>query len=188
MNATDNQLIDRALGGESDAFGALVRRWERPIYSLTFRMLGHSEDARDATQETFISAYSNLKNFRGDAKFSSWLYRIAINVCHSKLRRRGGKTDASLEQQQEDVGFEPASDARSAEETVLDAQVSSHVRRALAAIPPDMRQVIVMKEYEGLKFHEIAEILDVPVSTVKTRMYAGLKELRKRLEHLRPAL
>jgi len=186
VETTDNQLIDRVLGGEPDAFGMLVHRWERPIYGLTLRMLGHTEDARDATQETFISAYSNLKNFRGDAKFSSWLYRIALNVCHSRLRRRAGRGDTSLEQQREDVGFEPAASDESVDEKLYGDQVGTYVRRALTAIPAEMRQVIVMKEYEGLKFHEIAEILDVPVSTVKTRMYTGLRELRKRLDHLRP--
>jgi RNA polymerase sigma-70 factor, ECF subfamily len=188
VEATDDQLIDRVRGGETDAFGALVRRWERPIYGLTFRMLGHSEDARDATQETFISAYTNLKNFRGDAKFSSWLYRIALNVCHSRLRRRMRRPDASLEQQFEDVGFEPVSPTAAVDDDLFGEQVSTHVRKALAAIPAEMRQVIVMKEYEDLKFHEIAEILNIPLSTVKTRMYTGLRELRKRLEHLRPAL
>lgn len=188
MEATDQYLIERVLGGETDAYGTLVHRWERHIYGLTLRMLGHTEDARDATQETFISAYTNLKNFRGDAKFSSWLYRIALNVCHSRLRRRSRRPDASLEQQYEDVGFEPADDSVTADEQLLADQVSNHVRKALAAIPADMRQVVIMKEYQDLKFHEIAEILDIPVSTVKTRMYTGLRELRKRLEHLRPAL
>lgn len=188
MDTTDDQLIDRVLRGEADAFGTLVHRWERPIYGLTLRMLGHSEDARDATQETFLSAYTNLKNFRGDAKFSSWLYRIALNVCHSKLRRRSGRQDASLEQQHEEVGFEPVAPELGVDERILGDQVSQHVRKALAAIPAEMRQVIVMKEYEELKFHEIAEILDIPVSTVKTRMYTGLRELRKRLENVRHAL
>jgi RNA polymerase sigma-70 factor (ECF subfamily) len=188
VDVSDQHLIERALGGESEAFGTLVRRWERHIYGLTLRMLGHTEDARDATQETFISAYTNLKHFRGDAKFSSWLYRIALNVCHSRLRRRSRRADASLEEQFEEVGFEPSAPAPGADERLFDEQVGAHVRRALGAIPAEMRQVIVMKEYQDLKFHEIAEILDIPVSTVKTRMYTGLKELRKRLEHLRPAL
>ena len=188
MDVTDQHLIERVLGGESEAFGTLVHRWERHIYGLTLRMLGHTEDARDATQETFISAYTNLKHFRGDAKFSSWLYRIALNVCHSRLRRRSRRPDASLEEQYEEVGFEPSAPGAGADDRLLDEQVGAHVRRALGAIPAEMRQVIVMKEYQELKFHEIAEILDIPVSTVKTRMYTGLKELRKRLEHLRPAL
>ncbi len=188
MDVTDQHLIERVLGGETEAFGTLVHRWERHIYGLTLRMLGHSEDARDATQETFISAYTNLKSFRGDAKFSSWLYRIALNVCHSRLRRRSRRPDASLEEQFEEVGFEPQSPRAGADEELLGEQVSAQVRKALGAIPAEMRQVIVMKEYQDLKFHEIAEILDIPVSTVKTRMYTGLRELRKRLEHLRPAL
>lgn len=188
VEVTDQQLIDRVLAGETDAYGTLVIRWERHIYGLSLRMLGHSEDARDATQETFISAYTNLKSFRGDAKFSSWIYRIALNVCHSRLRKRSRRRDASLEQQYEDVGFEPVSPDAGVDEEMLGEQVGEHVRRALRAIPAEMRQVIVMKEYQELKFHEIAEILDIPVSTVKTRMYTGLRELRKRLEHLRPAL
>ena len=187
MDATDQHLIERVLGGETEAFGTLVLRWERHIYGLTLRMLGHAEDARDATQETFISAYTNLGHFRGDAKFSSWLYRIALNVCHSRLRRRTRRPDASLEEQFEDVGFEPMAAGLSVDEQLLGEQVGQQVRRALAAIPAEMRQVIVMKEYQDLKVHEIAEILDIPVSTVKTRMYTGLRELRKRLEHLRPA-
>src|SRR6185436_17300024 len=101
--------------------------------------------------------------------------------CHSRLRKRAGRGDASLEQQHEDVGFEPASPQAGIDEKMIEEQVGFYVRRALAAIPAEMRQVIVMKEYEGLKFHEIADILDVPVSTVKTRMYTGLRELRKRL-------
>jgi len=188
VEITDQHLIERVRDGETDAFGTLVHRWERQIYGLTLRMLGHSEDARDATQETFISAYTNLKSFRGDAKFSSWLYRIALNVCHSRLRRRSKRPDASLEEQFEEVGFEPASPRAGADEDLFESQVSAHVRRALGAIPAEMRQVIIMKEYQDLKFHEIAAILDIPLSTVKTRMYTGLKELRKRLEHVRPAL
>jgi RNA polymerase sigma-70 factor (ECF subfamily) len=188
VELTDQHLIERVLAGETEAYSALVRRWERHIYGLTLRMLGHTEDARDATQETFISAYTNLESFRGDAKFSSWLYRIALNVCHSRLRRRTRRRDASLEQQFEEVGFEPVAQDADVDERLLGEQVGEHVRKALRAIPVEMRQVIVMKEYEGLKFHEIAEILEIPVSTVKTRMYTGLRELRKRLEHLRPAL
>jgi RNA polymerase sigma-70 factor, ECF subfamily len=188
VEVTDQHLIERVLGGETEAYGALVRRWERHIYGLTLRMLGRPEDAQDATQETFISAYTNLKNFRGDAKFSSWLYRIALNVCHSRLRRRTRRADASLEQQFEELGFEPAAEDTGVDERLLGEQVSAAVRRALGAIPAEMRQVIIMKEYQDLKFHEIAEILDVPLSTVKTRMYTGLRELRKRLEHLRPAM
>ncbi len=187
MEMTDMQLVERTLGGETDAFGLLVRRWERPIYSLAYRMIGSEEDARDICQETFISAFRNLKSFRGDSKFSSWLYRIAINCCHSRQRRQP-PPDVSIEERDEEYGLEPADTRETADERLYRDQRAALVRRALAALPPEMRQTLIMKEYEGMKFHEIAEVLGVPVSTVKTRLYTGLTYLRKRLEHVSDAL
>jgi RNA polymerase sigma-70 factor (ECF subfamily) len=187
LELTDTQIIERTLCGETDAFGMLVRRWERHIYGLTLRMLGRDDEARDATQETFLSAYRNLSKFRGDAKFSSWIYRIALNVCHTKLKGRS-KNTVSIEEQHEASGFEIAVEDDDLGGGIQRQQIAQHVRRALQAIPAEMRQVIVMKEYDGLKFSEIAEILGIPLSTVKTRMYTGLTELRKRLGHLRDAV
>src|SRR6185369_5339462 len=109
MDLSDFELIERTLAGESEAFNQLVRRWERQIFSLSIRMLGREEEARDVCQETFLSAYRNLNKFRGDAKFSSWIYRIALNCCHTQLRQRSNSY-LSLDQQQEDLGFEPATD------------------------------------------------------------------------------
>lgn len=187
LELTDSQLIERTLGGEADAFNLLVHRWERHIYGLTLRMLGRDDEAKDATQETFLSAYRNLGKFRGEAKFSSWIYRIALNICNTKLRGRT-KNVLSIEEQQEAVGFEVPAETDDLAGGIQKEQVARHVRRALQGLPADMRQVIVMKEYEGLKFSEIADILGIPVSTVKTRMYTGLSELRKRLDHLRTAI
>jgi RNA polymerase sigma-70 factor, ECF subfamily len=184
LELSDTQIIERTLAGEPEAFSLLVRRWERQIYCLTLRMLGRDEEAKDATQETFLSAYRNLSKFRGEAKFSSWIYRIALNVCNTKLRSRS-KVTISLDEQRENTGFELAADIDDLSEGIQQEQVARHVRRALSGLPPEMRQVIIMKEYEGLKFSEIAGILGIPISTVKTRMYTGLNELRKRLEHLR---
>lgn len=185
---TDNQLIQRTLHGEPDAFGVLVMRWERQIYGLALRVLSHEEDAKDICQETFLSAFRNLHKFRGEAQFSSWIYRIALNLCNTKLRRERSKPTFELDEEIEIP-------ERWANPNVIDShtaasreEVAGFVRRALKAIPPEMREVIVMKEYEGLKFEEIAEILKVPVSTVKTRLYTGLGQLRKRLEHLKDAL
>ncbi|HEY7913688.1 MAG TPA: sigma-70 family RNA polymerase sigma factor [Blastocatellia bacterium] len=187
LELSDSQIIEQTLGGEPEAFNMLVRRWERQIYGLTLRMLGRDEEARDATQETFLSAYRNLSKFRGEAKFSSWIYRIALNICNTKLRGRARGT-VSIEGQREDSGIEIAAALDDLGSNIQQQQITLHVRRALQAIPAEMRQVIIMKEYEGLKFSEIAEILSIPVSTVKTRMYTGLAELRKRLEHLRGAV
>ena len=187
LDLSDTQLIERTLGGEPDAFNLLVRRWERHIYGLTLRMLGRDDEARDATQETFISAYRNLSKFRGEAKFSSWIYRIALNICNTRLRGRS-RNVISLDEQREATGFELTADTEDLGSHIQQEQVTRAVRRALQGLPAEMRQVIVMKEYEGLKFSEIADILGLPVSTVKTRMYTGLSELRKRLAHLREAM
>lgn len=187
MELSDIQLIERTLGGETDAFNVLVRRWERQIYGLTLRMLGRDEEAKDATQDTFLSAYRNLSKFRGEAKFSSWIYRIALNICHTRLRSRS-KFTISLDEQREVSGFELAADTDDLGSGIQQEQITRHVRRALQGLPSEMRQVIIMKEYEGLKFSEIAEVLGIPISTVKTRMYTGLSELRKRLCHLRESV
>src|SRR5678815_1396296 len=149
---SDDQLIERTLAGETEAFGVLVRRWESPIYGLSFRMLGRDEDARDVCQETFISAYRNLKKFRGDSKFSSRLYRIALNACHSRLRRvETGLTQPLENLTPEGVTVEysdPA--AEDISEKLQRDERATFVRRALQTLPPDMRQVILMKEYLSL--------------------------------------
>lgn len=186
---TDDHLISRTLAGDSDAFGILVRRWERPIYGLALRMLGRDEDAREACQEAFFAAFRNLGKFRGDAKFSSWIYRIALNACHSRLRS-GGQLSYSLDQPDEDGKLQEIPDVQDvgATELLRSRQRADLVRRALLALPVEMRQVIVMKEYEEMTFAEISEVLDIPISTVKSRLYTGLQQMRMRLEHLRGAV
>ena len=187
---SDDQLIARTLAGETEAFGVLVRRWESPIYGLSFRMLGRDEDARDVCQETFTSAYRNLRKFRGDSKFSSWLYRIALNACHSRLRRADNGLTQPLETStSEGVTIEYSDPSvEDVSEKLQRDQRANIIRRALHALPAEMRQVILMKEYEDLTFNEIAEILEIPVSTVKSRLYTGLRQMRARLEHVRDAL
>src|SRR5919107_5381287 len=100
-NLTDEQLVERAVANDSDAFGEIVKRWERKIFALCFGMLGREDDARDAAQETFISAYRNLSGFRGDAKVSSWLHRIAVNQCITRRRRARARPETGIEDETE---------------------------------------------------------------------------------------
>ena len=179
---SDEQIIELAVGGDPDAFGVIVRRWERRIYSLTYGMLGREEEARDATQETFIAAFRNLRGFRGEAKVSSWLHRIAVNQCITKQRRAKVRGETSLDEAEENgntfaapANATPAHEAEDQERTQL-------VRRAVKALPADLRQVVVMKEFEELTFQEIADALELPLSTVKSRLYTAMKQLRMRLE------
>ena len=180
---SDEQLVETALAGDPEAFGEIVRRWERRIYALTYGILGREEDARDATQETFIAAFRNLGGFRGDAKVSSWLHRIAINQCITRRRRAKVRGETSLEAEAEANGAQFASPAK--ESPALSAEErerSAAVRRAVNALPPELRSVVVMKEFEDLTFQEIADTLGVPLSTVKSRLYTALKQLRMRLD------
>jgi RNA polymerase sigma-70 factor (ECF subfamily) len=180
---TDEQLVELAVGNEPDAFGEIVRRWERKIFALCFGMLSREDDAKDAAQETFIAAYRNLPNFRGEAKVSSWLHRIAVNQCLTKQRRTKTRSETFLDDEnnaEERVFIAPL--AQSPARITEQNERLSHVRQAVHALPPELRQVIVMKEFEEMTFQEISETLDLPLSTVKSRVYTALKQLRMKLE------
>ena len=181
--ATDEIIVERALTGDAEAFGELVRRWERRIFALTYGMLGREEDARDATQETFIAAFRNLRGFRGEAKVSSWLHRIAVNQCISRQRRSKVRSESALDDEHAadavslaaPLSHSPAHIAEGRQETAA-------VRRAINTLPVELRQVVVMKEFEELTFREIADALDLPLSTVKSRLYTAMKQLQMRLQ------
>jgi len=180
---SDEQIVELALAGDVDAFGEIVRRWERRIFALAYGILGREEDARDATQETFIAAFRNLRNFRGEAKVSSWLHRIAVNQCITRQRRARVRSENSLEAEEEAGGGKFAAPAHGSPARQAEGRERTEaVRRAVAALPPELREVIVMKEFEELTFQEIADTLAVPLSTVKSRLYTALKQLRLRLE------
>ena len=180
---TDEQMVERALSGDPEAFGEIVRRWERRIFALAFGMLGREEDARDATQETFLSAFRNLRGFRGEAKVSSWLHRIAVNQCISRQRRAKVRGETALEDEAEKNAIVFALPAEISPARFAEYQeVSLAVRKAVCALPAELRQVIVMKEFEELTFQEISEVLEVPLSTVKSRLYTALRQLQMRLQ------
>jgi RNA polymerase sigma-70 factor, ECF subfamily len=179
---SDENIVERALTGDAEAFGELVRRWERRIFALTYGMLGREEDARDATQETFIAAFRNLRGFRGEAKVSSWLHRIAVNQCITRQRRAKVRSETALEdEQQKDAGTFATPAIHSPARVVEKRQVTRAVRKAINSLPVELRQVVVMKEFEDLTFKEIADILEVPLSTVKSRLYTAFKQLQMRL-------
>jgi RNA polymerase sigma-70 factor, ECF subfamily len=182
MTWTDEELVARSIGGDSESFNELVLRWERPIYALAYRTIGREEDARDVCQETFLRAFRALPGFRGQAKFSSWLYRIALNLCRDWIRR---ERRAPTVQPPEDVDVMELAAASEPSESIEDLvarkDLSRAVERAMALLPDEQRTAIVLKEYHGLTFQEIAELLGCPLSTVKTRLYQGLTVLRREL-------
>ncbi|MBI1873413.1 MAG: sigma-70 family RNA polymerase sigma factor [Acidobacteria bacterium] len=179
----DEELVARALAGDSESFNELITRWERPIYTLAYRMIGREEDARDVCQEAFLRAYRGLAGFRGQAKFSSWLYRIALNLCRDWIRRERRTpvvgTPEGVDLVELAAGQRPM---ETIEDQVARRDLSRAVARALQQLPDEQRVAIVLKEYHGLTFQEIADLLGCPLSTVKTRLYQGLAVLRKHLE------
>ncbi len=183
FNLTDEQLVELAVTENPEAFGEIVRRWERKIFALCFGMLAREDEAKDAAQETFISAYRNLKNFRGDAKVSSWLHRIAVNQCLTIKRRAKSRSESFLDDEEnaeERVFIAPA---RLLPSRTTEQNERLHlVRQAVNSLPVDLREVIVMKEFEEMTFQEISETLGLPLSTVKSRLYTALKQLRMKLE------
>lgn len=182
MTWTDEELVARSVSGDADSFNELIVRWERPIYALAYRTIGREEDARDVCQETFLRAFRALPGFRGQAKFSSWLYRIALNLCRDWMRRQ---RRAPVVQAPEDVDLmelaAAAEPSESIEDLVSRQDQMRLVERAMALLPEEQRTAIVLKEYHGLTFLEIGELIGCPVSTVKTRLYQGLAVLRREL-------
>jgi RNA polymerase sigma-70 factor (ECF subfamily) len=149
---------------------------------LAYRVIGREEDARDVAQEAFLRAFRALGGFKGQAKFSSWLYRITLNLCRDWIRRERRTPIAQAPEGVDLIELAGAqAPAESIEELVSRRQLGRAVEKAMAMLPEEQRTAIILKEYHGLTFQEIADLLDCPLSTVKTRLYQGLSVLRKQL-------
>jgi RNA polymerase sigma-70 factor (ECF subfamily) len=182
MVETDEELVTAFRAGNLSAFDELVQRWERKIQGAVYRIMGSGEDARDLTQETFLRAYRGLSTFKSEARFSSWLYQIALNLCRDRLRQKKGRTLVGLDDLDPTTAARIDRIAPTAHEQVEARDLSELVSAAMAELPEEQREVIVLKEYQGLTFQEIADLMRVPVSTVKTRLYRGLVQMREHLE------
>ncbi len=172
----DAQLVQDFLGGNHQAFNVLIKRWQDKIHHFAYRYFASSDDAAEITQKTFIKAYQKLNTLEDASKFGSWLYRIANNLCLDELKRAGRKRATSLEALKTAPQTEVAS---SADEKLVRNEALVLLHKALLQLPVDQRMVVIMKEYEGLTFREIAEILDESENTIKSRMYYGLRTLKK---------
>jgi RNA polymerase sigma-70 factor (ECF subfamily) len=178
----EGSWVSASQRGDTLAFNRLVLKWERTVYNVALRMLQDREEAAEATQEVFLSAYKNIRRFRQDSKFSTWLYRIAFNHCVSRARRRPQGTHISLDI--EDSSAAPPRQLRIAEHQegeLLQAENRNRIHTALSFLPPDQRAVIELKFFQEQTFEDISAILDVPLSTVKSRLYAGMDLLKVRL-------
>ena len=174
------QIVRRVLEGDVNAFEDLVTEHEKGVYAIAQRMTGNAEDAADMTQETFIKAYNSLSSFRGDSKFSVWLYRIATNVCLDFLRSRSRKPTVSLsvaDDDGEETQMDIADESQSPEQLLERGLTRDAVRRGLKSLSPEYRQILLLREIQGLSYEEIAEALVLEVGTVKSRIFRARKRL-----------
>jgi len=181
--STDEELVSLSQKGDADSFNQLILRWERPIYALAYRVIGREEDARDVCQEAFLRAYRALPGFKGEAKFSSWLYRITLNLCRDWIRKQ---RRAPVSQLPEDADLAEIAASSGPSESIEDLaarrELTAVVEEAMTLLPSEQRTAIILKEYHGMTFQEIADLQGCPLSTVKTRLYQGLSVLRRHLE------
>ena len=177
----DASLIAATLAGDTAAFGRLVGLYQDRLYNSLLRVLGSAEDARDVTQDAFVQAFVKLKSFRGSSAFYTWLYRIAFNLAMSHTRR--SHKMASLDGVKTNWGDEPMDGQPSPDAEYLRREQVEMVHAGLAALSMEYRQILVLREIDGCRYEEIAEILELPIGTVRSRLFRARLQLR---DHLAP--
>jgi len=181
----DAEFVERWQAGDAGAFEALVRRHERRVFSLVFRMLGSREEAEDVAQEAFLALHRHGHRFRGEARFSTFVYRVAANAALNRRRslgRRRAREDALSHRQ--DAGDDLPSAPRDPEDAASGGEIQARVQAALLGLPKDLRLAVVLYDIEGQSYGEIAEVLQIPEGTVKSRIHRARTALRDRLKAL----
>ena len=183
MSADDHRLIAACLRGDSQAFGILVRRYQDRLYSTVYRLLDSAEDAQDVVQEAFLHAYQSLDGFKGDSLFFTWLYRIAVNTAISLKRKR--RVVLSIDGARNgEGGIEPLDPSETTRpgHALEQAEQERRIQQALNRLSPEHRAVLIMKDMEGQKYETMAEALQVPIGTIRSRLHRARLELREILE------
>lgn len=176
----EDKIVSRVQAGDVNAFEELVTAYEKNVYNLALRMTGNPEDAADMSQEAFLKAYSSMSSFRGESKFSVWLYRIVSNVCLDFLRRRSRRQTVSLSIEDdggEEIQLELPDESQTPEALLEQRMTRDAVRRGLEALPHEQRQILLLREIQGLSYDEIALTLGLEVGTVKSRIFRARKRL-----------
>ena len=173
-------IIRRVQHGDTEAFSVLVAAYEKNVFNVALQMTGNREDAQDMAQEAFLKAYNSLPSFRGDSKFSSWLYRIVSNVCLDFKRRQSRRPSSSLtveDDEGETLQLDIADESQSPEALLERKLTRDAVRRGLQELPDEQRQILLLREIQGLSYEEIAEAMDLEPGTVKSRIFRARKKL-----------
>ncbi|HEX7115014.1 MAG TPA: RNA polymerase sigma factor RpoE, partial [Steroidobacter sp.] len=184
---TDQQLVERVQAGDRSAFNLLVLKYQHRVLKLVSRFINDAAEAEDVAQEAFLKAYRALGSFRGDSAFYTWLYRIAINTAKNALvsnRRRPVDFDLDLQDPEQYDRHARLKDAETPEGVLLTDEIRSVVEKAMEQLPEDLRTAIVLRELEGLSYEEIAEAMDCPVGTVRSRIFRAREAIDKKLKPL----
>lgn len=181
----ERAFIARAKQGDVEAFGELILQHEKIVYHVTLRMLRHEEDAKDISQEVFLKAFKNIGNFDERSAFSTWLYRIAVNTSIDEIRRRRGKQTDSLEQELESergrMRKQVADGEETPEEHLLRQEKAAEIRQALDMLSPEHKAVLILRDIQGFSYEEIAEIIELPLGTVKSRISRARNQCKAEL-------
>jgi RNA polymerase sigma-70 factor, ECF subfamily len=189
---TDQQVVQLARDGSERAYRELIGRYQRPVFSLIYRLVRDREKAEDLAQDTFIKVLNNIDRYKPEFKFSSWIFKIAHNTSLDHLRRKepetlsiDGSPHARTAAETEASTITPESSSETPEQYTMNRELGTEIDAALGTLRPDYRTAIVLCHVEGRPYEEVAEIMGVPLGTVKTYIHRGRKELMQRLEHLR---
>jgi RNA polymerase sigma-70 factor (ECF subfamily) len=186
-DTTDAELVKRVQAGDKRAFDVLVLKYQSRIINLISRYVSDHHAAMDVAQEAFIKAYKGLKNFRGDSAFYTWMYRIAINTAKNHLASAGRKMPEYAVDAQEAEQFEGESGLKeyaSPERVLMRDEIQDTVHKAIEALPEDLKAAITLRELEGMSYEEIAEVMDCPIGTVRSRIFRAREAIDKRLKPL----
>lgn len=183
----DDELVVLCQKGDQQAFRVLICRYQNRVFNLCYRMLGNPDEAEEIAQEVFVKLYKSIGSFRGDSKFSTWLYRVTHNVCINQinyLKRRHYYENRSLDLEPQDDSPAPqyAADAPDGEQDLMATELGAAIEEKLGMLAPEMREVIIMRDIEGMSYEEVAEALKVKIGTVKSRLHRGRSELQQLLK------
>ncbi|MCS6850160.1 MAG: sigma-70 family RNA polymerase sigma factor [Gemmataceae bacterium] len=186
MFSDDNRLITECLQGRTEAFGELVRRYQDRLYNTVYRLTGNAEDAQDIVQETFLNAYLSLDSFKGESLFFTWLYRIAVNTALSLKRRSRRLVAQRIKARLNDEELEPSDNSEDSQPGLAleRAEEERRIQSILNRLSPEHRAVLILKDIEGQKYETMADILGVPVGTIRSRLHRARMELRELLKQL----
>lgn len=187
QNLLDEQLVERVQRGDKAAFNLLVKKYQHKVVNLIARYVNNPGDVPDVAQEAFIKAYRALPTFRGESAFYTWLYRIAVNTAKNYLTSQGRRppsSDVEADEAESYGGGEALQEVSTPENLALTDEIKRTVFSAIEALPEDLRTAITLRELEGLSYEDIAEIMDCPVGTVRSRIFRAREAIDKKLQPL----